>query len=508
MTTAGLAALPVRAEGLGPLPAYYTQHGSSMNVDLAHLGQPSDGVMDGLEMWRSAGELDAVMLIVPNTTPPAGSSRVCGLANVATSVDGTVLPYGVAAMASGCELTYTHELGHIFGAHHNVENAPSGTVFPWSYGHYVNGVARSVMSYSSPCTSGCNRVAQWSDPHDSFVGHPGVPSGLPYRDNDRSLTDLSWAITEIGETDSNDFIWYRSASGHTSHTVNGDTGDDIEAPYTPIAGDFNGDGRSDQLWYFPGRPRERLWTFGSAAGSYSQVSKDVQGDYTPIVGDFDGDGRDDLFWYGPGGVVDSIWWGTASPSAFGTAANIGYPTISGSAYRPVSGDFDGDGRDDILWYGPGAVPDTFWWGNPTRSSFVSGAGSTSVSIGNTYPRPFAGDFNGDGRDDIFLYAPGSAFDALWHGRAVRAEIGPLHQTTVSVGGTYVPLSGDLDGDGDDDVFWYGPGTNPDRIWWGQTSMATFAGQAGSAVTVNGTYEPTIGDFNGDGYHDPFWFSFG
>ncbi len=30
-------------------------------------------------------------------------------------------------------------------------------------------------------------------------------------------------------------------------------------------------------------------------------------------------------------------------------------------YRPVPGDFDGDGDTDIIWYTPGTSPDFLWW---------------------------------------------------------------------------------------------------------------------------------------------------
>lgn len=41
----------------------------------------------------------------------------------------------------------------------------------------------------------------------------------------------------------------------------------------------------------------------------------VEGDGPPgpgtqlHIGDFDGDGADDLFWYGPGPLEDAIWYG-------------------------------------------------------------------------------------------------------------------------------------------------------------------------------------------------------
>jgi FG-GAP repeat len=44
----------------------------------------------------------------------------------------------------------------------------------------------------------------------------------------------------------------------------------------------------------------------------------VNGDYLPVTGDFDGDGRDDIAWYGPGGLSDSMWWGGPSGFVAGT----------------------------------------------------------------------------------------------------------------------------------------------------------------------------------------------
>jgi len=35
---------------------------------------------------------------------------------------------------------------------------------------------------------------------------------------------------------------------------------------------------------------------------------------------------------------------------------------------PVLGDFDGDGRGDLLWYGPGAADDLSGWDGPAGAS--------------------------------------------------------------------------------------------------------------------------------------------
>ncbi|HUR08868.1 MAG TPA: CAP domain-containing protein, partial [Nonomuraea sp.] len=54
-----------------------------------------------------------------------------------------------------------------------------------------------------------------------------------------------------------------------------------------------------------------------------------------------------------------------------------------------------------------------------------------------------GDFNGDGRDDALAYGPGADADELWFGIVGRL----MHQVPVTINGQYQPIAGDFDGDG-------------------------------------------------------------
>ena len=74
------------------------------------------------------------------------------------------------------------------------------------------------------------------------------------------------------------------------------------------------------------------------------------------VGDFDGDNRNDLLWYGEGSDPERIWWGRT-----GRRFTAGAITANGR-FRPLVGDYNGDGRSDILWYTPGPGPDHLWFG--------------------------------------------------------------------------------------------------------------------------------------------------
>jgi hypothetical protein len=126
----------------------------------------------------------------------------------------------------------------------------------------------------------------------------------------------------------------------------------------------------------------------------------------------------------------------------------------------VAGDFDGDGDDDVFWHGPGNAGETIWMAQGGRF-FSRTAPQTSGSY-----RPEAGDYNGDGHDDIMWYAPGAPREALWLG-------GPGLQfrgaSVGSVRGLYAYVrAGDFDGGGRDELLWYSsPGS--DAIWWHASS---------------------------------------
>jgi len=222
----------------------------------------------------------------------------------------------------------------------------------------------------------------------------------------------------------------------------------------------------------------------AAAAAQAQVATDT----TPLVGDFNGDGRKDLFWYGPGARADHLWLGRSDRDFSGVPVSVT------RSYQPLVADFNGDGRADIFWYGPGAAFDRLWLGL-ANGRFAGRA----VSVTRSY-QPLVGDFNGDHRADIFWYGLGAAHDRLWLGLANGSFAG----RTVSVVGTYKPFLGDFNGDRRSDIFWYGPGSARDRLWLGRAG-GSFADRG---VSVTRTYQPLVGDFNGDRHADVFWYAAG
>jgi hypothetical protein len=73
------------------------------------------------------------------------------------------------------------------------------------------------------------------------------------------------------------------------------------------------------VWWFDSHPRHlfRLRLYVAGQGQFTTaVPVTVNGTYTPFSGDFNGDGFDDVFWYGPGGGRDSLWYGQAGLGSF------------------------------------------------------------------------------------------------------------------------------------------------------------------------------------------------
>ena len=92
----------------------------------------------------------------------------------------------------GHELIFTHEVGHIFGAHHNREVAGNGNGF--NYGYLLRGSNMlTVMAYFS------GNYRQWIPyfSNDDFTVN-GVQMGTAGDDNRRQLTNARFVVANRG----------------------------------------------------------------------------------------------------------------------------------------------------------------------------------------------------------------------------------------------------------------------------------------------------------------------
>jgi hypothetical protein len=218
-----------------------------------------------------------------------------------------------------------------------------------------------------------------------------------------------------------------------------------------LTGDFNGDGRQDLVTFTRGTTHDvyvALSTGTGFNGSGWKWHDDFAYDgETPRVGDVNGDGKDDIvvFTHSP---ANDVYVALSTGSSFG-GAGLWHGDFAYTGELPEVGDFNGDGRDDIVTFTQGSSNDVYV-ALSTGSSF-GGAGLWHGDFAYSGETPKVGDFNGDGRDDIVTFTHGSASDvyvALSTGSSFGGA-GLWHSDFAYSG--EIPAVGDVNGDGRDDI---------------------------------------------------------
>ena len=273
------------------------------------------------------------------------------------------------------------------------------------------------------------------------------------------------------------------------------------------------------------------WLFYRSDGTLIERSNELLlGDdqSIPLTGDFDGDGTDEVALYHEGHWyvdfnADGVWNAKDLWIRLGTALD-----------RPVVGDWDGDGKDDVGIFGrqwerdpvrikhdPGLpdpanhrrrqyqedpnVPSERGFAKNTERLFRRGtdgrlradAVDHVFKFGEQPDTPLAGDWNGDGIDQIGVFRDGRYLldangDGRWSDEDIRGDLGRGGQ----------PVVGDFDGDGVDEVavvrgeYWI-IDTDGDRRFTGADQVIR--------VPREGNTTPVVGDFDGDGKDDLGYF---
>jgi FG-GAP-like repeat/Bacterial Ig-like domain (group 2)/FG-GAP repeat len=177
-------------------------------------------------------------------------------------------------------------------------------------------------------------------------------------------------------------------------------------------GDFNEDGKVDLVVTV--NDTQTIVLLGNGDGTFNQqpAIANATGFLQCKVADLNGDGHQDLVLAYNGGMAVSLGKGDGT---FGPAGGVPPatppPTSAGTTYFSVAvADFNGDGKLDIAAPDAGSPNDgvgtlDFWPGNGDGTF----GNPTSVALFSTFPGSIAsGDFNGDGKQDVLIGFPTAA----------------------------------------------------------------------------------------------------
>ena len=519
---------------------------SKTRTDLQRLRTRGDGYVDDVFAKRDQYAADVVIMLFRHAGNFCGGGRAYLLDHRSGSSEWA---FGVSGIGSaGCiqsdATTFAHEIGHIQGASHNPEEYTTTAGNPYAYGHGLCNAARNwrtVMSYNTGrrCEP---RIQHFSTPS---IFYRGTATG------DHRLRNVARVINETAVHVAN----FRQATTSPppeddDHGDNCSDGTRVALPST-TRGSLERSGDVDAFRFSVSRAGElRAETTGSTdtlgrlyrgtneigrnddsgAGRNFRIVKDVQpgdhcvevrgwnnrtGDYSlrvepsgsppppaaPAIarfGDLNGDGKDDVLLRHARGS----WFYYPMNGRTHIRAQRGTANLTTSLeWRPAGiGDFNGDGKDDVLLR-HARRGSWFYYPMNGRSHIRAQRGTANLTTNLEWQLAGIGDFNGDGRDDVMMrHARGSWFYYPMNGRShIRAQRGTANLTTNL---EWQPAGiGDFNGDGRDDVMMrHARGS---WFYYPMNGRSHIRAQRGTAnLTTSLDWQPAgIGDLNGDGRDD-------
>jgi hypothetical protein len=265
--------------------------------------------------------------------------------------------------------------------------------------------------------------------------------------------------------------------------------------------DFDGDGKADILWRNSSTGQNYIYFMNGTAILKERFLRQVADLNWTIagVGDFDGDGKADILWRNTSTGENYIYFmdGTTIKPTEGFIRTVPLAwTVAGI------GDFDGDGKDDILWRN-----------SVTGENYLYPMDGLAIKPAEGYLRTVAdlswqivgvGDFDGDGKADILWRNSSTGQDYIYFmdGTTIKPTEGFIR--TVTDQNWRVAGVGDFDGDGKADILWRNSGTGENYLY--PMNGTTILGTEGYIRTVADLNWQTqaVGDYNGDGKADILW----
>jgi hypothetical protein len=230
------------------------------------------------------------------------------------------------------------------------------------------------------------------------------------------------------------------------------------------------------------------------------------------IGDFNADGNADILWRNVNGQLDDWSMNGAQVTSSQTITSQGSAVAPDNSWSVAgTGDFSGDGSSDILWRNAnGSLIDWTMNGSAITSSQDVTLNGTAPTPGASWSIAGIGDFNGDGRSDVlWRNAGGALMDWTMDGPQIASaqEVTLQGNAAMPDASWSVAAIGDFNGDGHSEILWRD--TNGTLMEWTlQGAQITSSQQVtlqGNPAMPDASWQiAQIGDFNADGTSDILW----
>lgn len=270
----------------------------------------------------------------------------------------------------------------------------------------------------------------------------------------------------------------------------------------PYLADWSGDGRTDVLWFDANSGGNRLY-LDNGDGTFQVLvdpiaAADLAAGTAVHAGDFNGDGKTDLVWWDKA-TGNTRWFSNNGNGSFTRADNLIAATDLAGGTGLYLADFNGDGRLDALWWDQ-ATGNNTWFTRNADGSWTKAANRIATAEVRNGTSLLVADFNGDGRADVMWYdrATGNNLCYFANADGTLTKVTNAVATADLKNGTGLHAA-DWTGNGTADLLWYDSATRTSR-WYQGTSSRSFTTMANPIASgaVSQAGNQRFGDLLGNG----------